>query len=216
MNSVSGPPPRPVQALGLNVTQFNRHVILETNNATERVFPEVGAPRHRRRCCVVYPGVPSTSARRRLMRPPSPSQHTRPSSAVCLLSSLPPCSPQVPDIEAPGFWDRMERMKDYNLRVQTSFQPASSQHGGSGGPSTSGGGGGPRRRLAAAQERRAPARRAPHPTLQPACWQATYLRHTHLPLPLLVLQIIAIEKSDAPDFLKKLQKAPLVERIVAE
>jgi hypothetical protein len=28
-------------ALGLNTTQFNRHVILETNNATARVFPEV-------------------------------------------------------------------------------------------------------------------------------------------------------------------------------
>ncbi len=29
-------------ALGLNTTQFNRHVIIETNNATARVFPEVG------------------------------------------------------------------------------------------------------------------------------------------------------------------------------
>lgn len=29
------------QALGLNTTQFNRHVILETNNATARIFPEV-------------------------------------------------------------------------------------------------------------------------------------------------------------------------------
>ena len=28
-------------ALGLNTTQFNRHVIIETNNATARVFPEV-------------------------------------------------------------------------------------------------------------------------------------------------------------------------------
>jgi hypothetical protein len=28
-------------ALGLNTTQFNRHVILETNNSTARVFPEV-------------------------------------------------------------------------------------------------------------------------------------------------------------------------------
>ena len=32
------------EALGLNTTQFNRHVILETNNATARVFPEVRAP----------------------------------------------------------------------------------------------------------------------------------------------------------------------------
>lgn len=29
------------EALGMNTTQFDRHVILETNNATERVFPEV-------------------------------------------------------------------------------------------------------------------------------------------------------------------------------
>lgn len=29
------------EALGLNTTQFNRHVILETNNATARIFPEV-------------------------------------------------------------------------------------------------------------------------------------------------------------------------------
>lgn len=39
--------PNPVspllQALGLNTTTFDRHVILETNNATERVFPEVRA-----------------------------------------------------------------------------------------------------------------------------------------------------------------------------
>ena len=31
------------EALGLNTNQFNRHVILETNNSTERVFPEVRA-----------------------------------------------------------------------------------------------------------------------------------------------------------------------------
>jgi hypothetical protein len=29
-------------ALGLNTTQFNRHVIQATNNSIERVFPEVG------------------------------------------------------------------------------------------------------------------------------------------------------------------------------
>ena len=31
------------EALGLNTTQFNRHVIMVTNNSIERVFPEVGA-----------------------------------------------------------------------------------------------------------------------------------------------------------------------------
>jgi magnesium-protoporphyrin IX monomethyl ester (oxidative) cyclase len=77
------------EALGLNTTQFNRHVILETNNSTERVFPE------------------------------------------------------VPDINAPGFWDRMDRMVGYNL------------------------------------------------------------------------QLVAIEKSDAPELLKTLQKLPLLERIAA-
>ena len=29
------------EALGLNTTQFDRHVIIETNNTTERIFPEV-------------------------------------------------------------------------------------------------------------------------------------------------------------------------------
>ncbi|EFN56111.1 hypothetical protein CHLNCDRAFT_144710 [Chlorella variabilis] len=50
-------------ALGLNTTQFNRHVIIETNNATARVFPE------------------------------------------------------VPDCDAPGFWDVMDRMVGYNEKL---------------------------------------------------------------------------------------------------
>ena len=29
------------ELLGLNTTQFNRHVIIETNKTTERIFPEV-------------------------------------------------------------------------------------------------------------------------------------------------------------------------------
>ena len=62
---------------------------------------------------------------------------THPSS----LPSRPP--PQVPDINAPGFWDRMDRMVGYNL------------------------------------------------------------------------QLVAIEKSDAPELLKTLQKLPLLERIAA-
>ncbi|KAL4448635.1 hypothetical protein ABPG75_005854 [Micractinium tetrahymenae] len=51
------------EALGLNTTQFNRHVILETNNATARIFPE------------------------------------------------------VPDVEAPGFWPAMDRMVQYNEKI---------------------------------------------------------------------------------------------------
>ncbi|EFN56109.1 hypothetical protein CHLNCDRAFT_48731 [Chlorella variabilis] len=76
-------------ALGLNTTQFNRHVIIETNNATARVFPE------------------------------------------------------VPDCDAPGFWDVMDRMVGYNEKL------------------------------------------------------------------------IAIDRSEAPEFLKKLQKLPYTERILA-
>lgn len=78
------------EALGLNTTQFNRHVILETNNATARIFPE------------------------------------------------------VPDVEAPGFWPAMDRMVQYNDKI------------------------------------------------------------------------VEIGNSDAPEFLKKLQQAPYIERIVAE
>lgn len=29
------------ESLGLNTTQFNQHVIIETNKTTERIFPEV-------------------------------------------------------------------------------------------------------------------------------------------------------------------------------
>lgn len=29
-------------SLGMNTTQFNQHVIIETNNTTARIFPEVG------------------------------------------------------------------------------------------------------------------------------------------------------------------------------
>lgn len=78
------------EALGLNTTTFDRHVILETNNATERVFPE------------------------------------------------------VPDIEAPGFWERMDRMVGYNTKL------------------------------------------------------------------------VEIDNSDAPEWLKKVQKLPYIERVLAE
>ena len=64
-----------------------------------------------------------------------------PSSAPPLPAPLPP--PQVPDVNAPGFWDRMDRMVGYNL------------------------------------------------------------------------QLVAIEKSNAPGLLKTLQKLPLLERIAA-
>ncbi|EFN52209.1 hypothetical protein CHLNCDRAFT_139044 [Chlorella variabilis] len=76
-------------ALGLNTTQFDRHVIVETNNAAARVFPE------------------------------------------------------VPDCDAPGFWDVMDRMVGYNEKL------------------------------------------------------------------------IAVDRSEAPEFLKKLQKLPYTERILA-
>ena len=77
------------EALGLNTTQFNRHVVMVTNDSVGRVFPE------------------------------------------------------VPDVNAPGFWGRMDRMVVYNM------------------------------------------------------------------------QLVAIEKSNAPELLKTLQKLPLLERIAA-
>ena len=33
-------------SLGMNTTQFNQHVIIETNNTTARIFPEVGEHKH--------------------------------------------------------------------------------------------------------------------------------------------------------------------------
>ena len=124
---------------------------------------------------------------------------------------LPPTAPprQVPDIEAPGFWERMDRMVGYNTKLvrrwggwddvwgtgATRLLPL--EH-----PTRWGGeharwlvlGG-----AAACLPRPAP----PHP-LSPT-----------LPSPTLLPQV-EIDNSDAPEWLKKLQKLPYTERILAE
>ena len=142
------PPPVAPQALGLNTTQFDRHVILETNNATERVFPE------------------------------------------------------VPDVEAPGFWDRMDRMVGYNTKVRRALGPP----GGRGGVSGTAAG-------MTASLRCPPCRR---------CTPSAELRRlppSPCPAPnppALASQLVEIDNSDAPEWLKKVQKLPYTERILAE
>lgn len=105
------------QALGLNTTQFNRHVILETNNATARIFPEVGRRGSWLGSCAGGQ-LRWLAAAQHSTRPVPGCAATGPLTAPLL--PLPPWLPfslQVPDVEAPGFWPAMDRMVEYNNKI---------------------------------------------------------------------------------------------------
>ncbi|KAJ9525238.1 hypothetical protein QJQ45_020778 [Haematococcus lacustris] len=86
------------ESLGMNTTQFNRHVILETNRSTERLFPQVGLWSRDLMCRLARPHAAS---------PPRPPLV----DAECLIM-------QVPDVESPVFWERMDRLLELTAKLR--------------------------------------------------------------------------------------------------
>jgi hypothetical protein len=134
------------EALGLNTKQFNRHVIVETNNSTARLFPAV---RH----SLLAHMYPLAQLHCLLISQANLTAHVfeifvlrtwanvRWQPGYRSADDVPVV--QVPDTSAPEYWDKMERLVDLNNKL------------------------------------------------------------------------LAINKSDAPAILKKLQQAPIIERMVA-
>jgi magnesium-protoporphyrin IX monomethyl ester (oxidative) cyclase len=99
-------------SLGLNTTQFNQHVIIETNKSTARIFPEVSSGSN----CITgvnalhYQGcswcLDNGSCR-------APQQRTTLASHW-LASYLPV---QVPDHENPEFFKILDRMVQWNTKI---------------------------------------------------------------------------------------------------
>ena len=111
------------ESLGMNTRQFDQHVIRMTNESSERLFPQVKRRRQapvlrvqafHAGCCTCHCAVQQRTHQRTCFS----------LAPLCLSLCLPcltlspsvfPC--QVPDVDAPGFWDKMNYLVEMNTKV---------------------------------------------------------------------------------------------------
>jgi hypothetical protein len=116
------------EALGLNTTQFCRHVIIETNNTSKRIFPEVRPAALQETCGACWKHVlVAGKCQPHVYCQTSQSTIFLTLFFLALLFFL--CCLQVPTVDSPVFWDLMDKMVSVNNQLSaidngTSTTPA--------------------------------------------------------------------------------------------